>query len=258
MVVEDFRFRGLPADCLQFRFFTRSRSMKHCKFCHKELITRRQKEFCSTVCALRQAHKDGKVTGGRFESNGGKVTVNCTSCGKPYEIWRYQLKLKRHFCSNECYSKGQSIPRGAGVTLTCAWCGKEFQSIRSKVTQNERRRVRAKRSFPYCSPECQSKGLKHLYSADERSGYIDGRSLDGPYTEDWHDVRRAIKRRDSNMCQLCGSPYKTHVHHIDHNTKNNDPTNLITLCGSCNVKERWHREIYEPMIRKLMRKILGI
>ena len=36
------------------------------------------------------------------------------------------------------------------------------------------------------------------------------------------------------------------IHHIDHNKLNNDPTNLVTVCGSCNVWYSYHRD--EPFV----------
>lgn len=41
-------------------------------------------------------------------------------------------------------------------------------------------------------------------------------------------------------CQWCGKTDKLVVHHIDHNIRNNEFENLITLCHICNIKEYWH------------------
>jgi hypothetical protein len=61
-----------------------------------------------------------------------------------------------------------------------------------------------------------------------------------PYNLDWTDLlRKQIKERDGCVCQnpLCKNGSKLlQVHHIDYNKKNNDPKNLITLCGSCHGK----------------------
>lgn len=208
---------------------------------------------------MRYAHSSGKVYGKRFEPNGGKVTVNCSTCDKPFQIWRYLLRFEKHFCSKECRSVGRREPKGAQVTLICAWCKKVYIKRRGQIIQNERRRTTAKQSYPYCSPECQAKGLMYLYSPDERSGYVDGRSLDNLYHPPvgWKEFSRKIKQRDHFACRLCGSTKKLVVHHIDHDRENNDLSNLITLCSSCNVKERWHRIIYEPIIRQLMPVISG-
>lgn len=63
--------------------------------------------------------------------------------------------------------------------------------------------------------------------------YIDGRSH-LPYAEDWPQISLAMRRRDGFKCQRCfGDSRNLHVHHIDCDKLNNDPANLITLCGSC-------------------------
>ena len=58
-------------------------------------------------------------------------------------------------------------------------------------------------------------------------------------------LRRAILRRDGYMCRVCdyapstillGKIQALHIHHIDKNRKNNEHSNLITLCPSCHSK----------------------
>jgi 5-methylcytosine-specific restriction endonuclease McrA len=39
-------------------------------------------------------------------------------------------------------------------------------------------------------------------------------------------------------CQECGGTNLVSLHHIDGNPANNNPANLMTLCGSCHT--RWH------------------
>ena len=66
-------------------------------------------------------------------------------------------------------------------------------------------------------------------------GHHTGRSGEYPRT-----FNRALKvkifTRDNYTCQLCGRHEKLVPHHIDYDKENNDETNLITLCNSCNVK----------------------
>lgn len=59
--------------------------------------------------------------------------------------------------------------------------------------------------------------------------------------------KRMIRDRDNHTCQRCGITRKElgrtlEVHHIDHDKFNNDPTNLATVCGSCNVWCSYHRD----------------
>lgn len=61
------------------------------------------------------------------------------------------------------------------------------------------------------------------------------------YPADFKNKRYLVFYRDSFCCQECGEDLRSHdqrrhCHHIDKNTKNNDFSNLITLCPSCHSK----------------------
>ncbi len=54
------------------------------------------------------------------------------------------------------------------------------------------------------------------------------------YSVEWQTLREAIKARDGHQCQRCGRR-RLHVHHVDHDRGNDDPTNLVTLCPRCHA-----------------------
>ena len=69
-----------------------------------------------------------------------------------------------------------------------------------------------------------------------------------------------IRERDGRRCQLCGMPEseclarfgrKLNVHHIDYNRRNNDPTNLISLCQACHAKTNGDRDYYREQLGQL-------
>lgn len=66
-----------------------------------------------------------------------------------------------------------------------------------------------------------------------------------PYGADFTKyLKEQIRKRDDYTCQRCKKEQEEktfHVHHIDYNKKNCDKNNLITLCGSCNVKVNANR-----------------
>jgi hypothetical protein len=80
-----------------------------------------------------------------------------------------------------------------------------------------------------------------------------------PYCAMWKDeeYKQDIKERDKNRClnPCCDSkkPNDLTIHHIDYNKKNCHPTNLITVCRSCNSranKDRdWHQTWYQAIIK---------
>lgn len=64
--------------------------------------------------------------------------------------------------------------------------------------------------------------------------------------------KRLIRERDNFTCQRCGITQTEYgrtlqVHHLDHNKDNNDPSNLATACGKCNMWASYHRD--EPFMR---------
>jgi hypothetical protein len=71
-----------------------------------------------------------------------------------------------------------------------------------------------------------------------------------PYSVDWtNTLKRSIRERDHYICQLCLN-YGNAVHHIDYNKKNCNPTNLITLCISCNFKVNGSRDYWENYFKQ--------
>jgi hypothetical protein len=79
-----------------------------------------------------------------------------------------------------------------------------------------------------------------------------------PYCDIWGDksYKTDIKSRDNNECQnpeCSGVSENIVIHHINYTKKDCHPTNLITLCISCNSKANYsrdhHRRLYSSIIR---------
>ena len=82
-----------------------------------------------------------------------------------------------------------------------------------------------------------------------------------PYCPIWNkEFKEIIKNRDGCVCQ---NPYCKHidsvlaVHHIDFDTMNCDPSNLITVCSSCNSMANFDREWHIAWYQTLMNKKYG-
>jgi 5-methylcytosine-specific restriction endonuclease McrA len=67
------------------------------------------------------------------------------------------------------------------------------------------------------------------------------------YPKDWERIRFTILQRDMFKCQLCGIAEKNlfsrkgkklslHIMHLDGNTFNNSPLNLLSGCPSCHCR----------------------
>lgn len=63
-----------------------------------------------------------------------------------------------------------------------------------------------------------------------------------PYTIEWSmSLKKEIRNRDNNLCQIC-SKTAEHVHHIDYDKENSAMMNLISLCASCHGKTNYNRD----------------
>ena len=52
----------------------------------------------------------------------------------------------------------------------------------------------------------------------------------------WKEVRDTILERDGHRCAVCGGEGDLHIHHVDCDPTNDDPGNLVTLCGICHAR----------------------
>ena len=87
-----------------------------------------------------------------------------------------------------------------------------------------------------------------------------------PYCDAWKDkqYKADIKKRDNFTCQnpdCWGTTDKLAIHHIDYDKKNCHPSNLITVCISCNSRANtnrsWHTDWYSTLINNKVRYING-
>jgi 5-methylcytosine-specific restriction endonuclease McrA len=79
------------------------------------------------------------------------------------------------------------------------------------------------------------------------NGNWNGGSSFEPYGLEFNDkLKEQIKQRDGFRCQECFRHQnelkrQLHIHHIDFNKQNNNPLNLIALCGSCHSQTQFDR-----------------
>lgn len=92
----------------------------------------------------------------------------------------------------------------------------------------------------YCSMRCAAKD--GVYSRiGEKNHAWKGGLKDKPYGNDFtKTLKKDIRKRDGNICQICGT-YKgvKMVHHIDSDKMNSSEENLITVCSSCHTEIYW-------------------
>lgn len=110
----------------------------------------------------------------------------------------------------------------------------------------------------YRCNDCAKINYSINFSGENSPTWRGGLSLDN-YCDAWRDktYKEDIKIRDNYICQ---NPYcykksnKLSIHHIDYDKKNCHPSNLITVCNSCNSlansERKWHTNWYQALMAK--------
>ena len=151
--------------------------------------------------------------------NKGKPTfVTCDNCQKDIKIKRFALKWKTHFCNQQC---------------------KSHFMIGHKMSEHNKLKLKTANTGRI--PSIETKIKISLANKGEKNGNWMGGFKKGPsaYNYEFSDaLKEKIKERDNHICQLCFDKDNDflNIHHIDYNKKNNNDSNLITLCHSCHSK----------------------
>ena len=182
-----------------------------CEQCGKDFQTypcrlKRGGKFCNRKCA--QIHSSSKVLSW------------CTVCGKecPPVSPSIVKKRKNSFCSKICWLEWVTLnPR---ISKTCKYCGKIFTA---------RYFSQLNRYAKYCSRECSK-------SAIETGLRIPETGQRARISEKYISVSVGGTDRHYHVLvaeKALGRSLKKHVvHHIDGDTMNNSPSNLLVLENS--------------------------
>lgn len=140
------------------------------------------------------------------------------------------------------YEKTNYINNKNKITITCPIHGDFITSPRNHI------------KHAYSCPGCESERMSGENSPNWKGGISCG-----SYCPIWSDkgYKDYIRERDNNVCQ---NPYcynksnRLSIHHIDYDKKNCHPSNLITVCDSCNSKANfdriWHKKWYQTIMQK--------
>lgn len=194
----------------------------------------------ATVHNRMEEHGIPRVATQDIESH----TVECAYCDRKKEVQRHQYeKRERFYCDNACQGKylaetdetsGENNGRWKGkVTVECAYCGANLDVYPSRLKQKDNH---------LCDNDCRGKWQSEYLSGENHPLWEGHRS--NYYNGPWRRVRRQVKERDSDTCQLCGDRRSAldrapDVHHIrpvkrfEHPADAHEPLNLVQLCTKC-------------------------
>lgn len=161
------------------------------------------------------------------------------------------------YCSGLCYHRGQDI-WNKGKT------GIYSEDTIKKMKKAGKKPERIKISLQNLK-KINNIGRKHtkemrIRGSEAKKGsknpaWRGGTSFE-PYGLEFNeDLKEVIRNRDRRKCQLCEkteleNKKKLTVHHIDYDKKNNNPNNLIALCGSCHQKTNFNRNYWTNYFSK--------
>ena len=246
--------------------------VSNCDYCGKEIsqtlasYDNSKTHFCNREC-FDKWHIGENCGSYKWD----KVQCICDNCGKDIEVCVSTfLRCKHNFCGIECYSE-------ALYDRTLYPERKTFGSYYTDASPDEYKE-RCKKNSQRFTPEqrlLKSEQSKRMWNS---SGYRKSHSGENhplwkggdiSYGPDWtNTLRESIRIRDNYTCQECGRLQMENdrlfpVHHIDNDTYNNNPLNLITLCRSCHTKVTWsiklcddNKWLYESRFRIHTHKVV--
>lgn len=170
-----------------------------------------------------------------------RIEVDCENCGIPLNVKPYRVQEgKSNYCDNACQAEaedtsGENNPHFKGkIETECETCGKSIEKYPS----------RNHRSNFFCSVDCRAEWQSKNIAGESHHQFEGGRV---DYGGSWLRMRRKVRNRDENVCQLCGADEfengrKPAVHHIEpvRTFENPDDAhymeNLVQVCDSCHVE----------------------
>jgi len=171
-------------------------------------------------------------------SNEHKLKISLTNQGRKLSE-EHKNKLKGRIVSNltkqklSLFNKGKHLSSETKQKLQLINLGKKRSyETRRKLSLAQKGRKYSLESRQKMSISAGGDGI-HFYCTEDKH-----------YPLEYSRIRPTILNRDNYICQNCFKFGKS-VHHKDHNKNNNDPSNLITYCQSCNSKEirLWNKRI---------------
>jgi len=151
---------------------------------------------------------------------------------------------------------GKWLVKGDRITEDNCWCLNCGKGFRTKPCAIKRGRGK------YCCKNCYGEHKSLLFMGEGNPQYGQhwgvgennpnwkGGISREPYSFNFtSELKKLIRKRDNYRCRNCGTLEEDFgrnlsIHHIDYNKQNCNPTNLVTVCASCNSKANFNREYW--------------
>lgn len=97
-------------------------------------------------------------------------------------------------------------------------------------------------------------------SGENHPSWLGGKSFE-PYNKSFNNkFKRAIRKRDNQICMMCGIHREKlnealTIHHINYNKLLSIPQNCISLCRKCHAKTNYNRKHWITFFQDLLSKL---
>ena len=90
-------------------------------------------------------------------------------------------------------------------------------------------------------------------SGEKHWNWLGGKSFESYGLEFNNNLKEVIRNRDGRQCLICGKTELTSrdllsIHHVDYNKRNNNSSNLASLCRSCHTKTNKNRKYWTGIL----------
>lgn len=177
---------------------------------------------------------------GKLNSNF-KTGNNCKDTIKVKKI--RTKKTPKIKCCIDC---NKQINKNSTRCKKCAKVGK-LNSFYGKTHTEETNKINAEHNKGKWVGDKNPRFVNPLDGANNPN-WRGGTSYNTIYPYKFKKKMRPLILATYTDCQWCGTKDDLVVHHIDHNIRNNDFCNLITLCRICNIKECHHQTMFKSYL----------
>lgn len=227
-----------------------------CKFCGDDFLVpphgAKRRKFCSRVCANRYHMNDPMVAEKISKANMGNRAV---IKGLTYEQFYGEKRAKKIKKKLSKASTGRELSERTRKIISERFTGENNPMYGNTHTEEARKKMERtwfeKGGIPW------NIGFGEYIIGENNPNWQEGISFE-PYSTEFNDLlKEKIRKRDKYICQECGSQQNTlsrrlDIHHIDYDKKNNNPSNLISLCNSCNLKVNHNRDYWTKLFKNKM------
>ena len=150
--------------------------------------------------------------------------VNCIFCKKLFYAKPHWLRKGwGKYCSSFCQHRASKN----GRIVACFIC-------REKVYRQKRFLKRSESKKYFCSRGCQLRWRHSIFVGPEHANWRHGGNA-------YKDIM--MRRKVPPVCKLCSQKDSQilMVHHLDHDRKNNELSNLCWLCHNCHFLVHHYR-----------------